>query len=119
MMFRTFDFKDMMPIGVDHSGCIYERYPLCRCTEILVNMTMNEVAGFILVNEPAEAFEAPMAQILLVMNPSRWGVGDHQIDSPSPPDSGAKAADETPHFILGILIRPSIIPHRSFQTENV
>ena len=73
-------------------------------------MTMNKITGLIFFDEFDKDPETPMAGVFRIMDKSRRGMGDNQIDAPAAPQGKTHFPDKPGHLFLGILIDIAVIP---------
>lgn len=85
---------------------------------MLMDVPMNKVLRPVFFNQPAEAYKPFVTGIFRIMNMPRRRVGNHNIDTSTPPKCRPQAADNGSHLRLCILVRPAIVPLASFQAEK-
>ena len=95
-----------------------ERDPLVRVVKSPMDVTVNKILWLILLNQPMIALKSPVAGIFRIMNMPGRGMGDYQVDTSPPPELGTQPAYDGPHLGLGVLIRPAIVPMRTFQPND-
>jgi hypothetical protein len=85
-----------------------------------VNMTVNQVFRLKHTHEPEKRVEAPMAEILPIMDAPGSGVGQEHVEEPPPEQAvqeqrGNKAQNLTAHLEIGVLVVPPVVPHGAPQ----
>jgi len=80
---------------------------------------MDKIERRIFVKKPSKAFKAPVASVFSVMDVPRRCMGDNDVNTPLPPDPWAQALYLPVHLPFGVLVRPTVVPARAFQSQNI
>ena len=66
-------------VGVDHAGIVMLGFTGCKRI-VNMDMTMQMQSGFEGLNQPTEGIHALVSRVILIMDSSRGGMGDENIE---------------------------------------
>lgn len=84
-----------------------------------MDMSVDEKARRVFVDEPPEGPKSSVAPVFLVMNVPWRCMGDYHIDAPLCPDPRPEFPDHHSHLAFSILMGTAIIPVRTFQAQDI
>ena len=79
---------------------------------------MDKPGRFLPHNEFSITFKTFMTGIFLIMDKTRWGMGDDDVDSPQGEQLQPVFEDGHSHLVFLILMWSAIVPPRSGETGN-
>jgi hypothetical protein len=81
----SIDFKDVIPITVNHLGFFYDRHTLCPCRVIEMHVSMDKILWRIPVYKLPKALKAPMTLIRPIVYMTGRRMSDDNIYAFLPP----------------------------------